>query len=455
MFLLKLLPLFLLAAILQAAEDRPNFIFIYTDDQRADALGFSGNDIIHTPEMDRLAREGTYFRNSFVTTPICAAARASIFTGLYERTHDYTFRKPPLAETYYNDAFPALLRKAGYNTSLFGKLGVNFANEGQNVLFDHLDTTGTAGYFRLRGGGGRNHRHLTDDTTDKALAYLDELPREQPFFLALSFNAPHADDSHPQQYFWPPRNDPLYNDVTIPLTPLHAPAYFEALPDFLKDEDYMGRIRWIWRFQTPELHQRMVKGYYRMISTIDDNIGRVREYLEVNGLAENTVIIFTSDNGYFLGERALAGKWLMYEDSIRVPLIIHDPRVEGGLQTRFNALNLDVAPTILDFAGIDLPERYQGHSLRPLVEGGTLAQRDAFLLEHHYDLVYIPRSEGLRTNNWKLFRYPDNGGLEELYDLYRDPLETRNLIDDPQYAEVAEILRAQLDDYIAGAVADR
>ena len=427
------------------ASNRPNIILIVTDDQRWDALGIAGNSIIQTPNMDHLAREGVYFKNAFVTTPICAASRASLFTGLYERTHNYTFRKPPLKKEFIDHSYPKLLQDTGYMTGFFGKLGVNFENGLDTTIFDDQYVTGTQGYFRLVGDGARDHVHLTDHTTNKALDFIDEVPDGQPFCLSISYNAPHADDASPRQYFWPKRHDDLYENTVIPPPPLADDKYLKALPEQLQSENYMGRIRWKWRFDTPEKYQEKVKGYYRMITTIDDNLGRIRDKLTAKNLDQNTIIILIGDNGYFLGERQLAGKWLMYENSIRVPLIVYDPRANESNTINEMVLNIDVAPTILDLAGADIPTTIQGESLLKLSQNQEVGWRSEFLCEHLFDLPNIPMSEGMRTEKWKYFRYNDYQENEELYDLLTDPLEINNLVGDPGHMELLMKLRKKVD----------
>ena len=189
----------------------------------------------------------------------------------------------------------------------------------------------------------------------------------------------------------------------------------------------------------------MVKGYYRLISTIDDNVGRLREVLAASDLAENTVIIFLGDNGYFLGERNQSCKWLMYENSLRVPFMVYDPQSTAARSSKQIALNIDVAPTVLDYAGVAIPEQVQGRSLRPLVQSDAENWRTDFVCEHLYELPYIPKSEGIRTEDWKYFRYVDQPEVEELYHLAKDPLELVNLIDDPAQQQRVATYRQQLE----------
>lgn len=431
----------------QPPAQRPNFIIILTDDQRWDALGHAGNPVIHTPEMDKLAREGVYFRNAFVTTPICAASRASILTGSYERSHGYTFGSQPLAHEYVSVSYPALLKEAGYRTGMFGKLGMRLADRSDTVIFDELYTTEPGGYFRIDPATG-GHIHLTDITTEQAIKFIRDTPVDQPFCLSVSYNAAHADDNHPNQYFWPRRLDTLYSQTAIPEPELHAPQYHEALPAFLKKDDYTGNVRYRWRFDTADKYQQMVKGYYRLVTAIDQNLGRIRDELRTLGIDDNTVILLLGDNGYFLGERQLAGKWLMYEESIRVPMILYDPDARRSGTLGELALNIDIAPTILDYAGIGIPEQMQGRSLRDFAFKEVQNWRQNFICEHLWQFPFIPRSEGIRTARYKYFRYPDHPGYEELYDLKTDPKEKHNLLNDPEYAsvlrETREILEQQL-----------
>src|SRR5690606_37255130 len=208
---------FLFSQQLQA-QLKPNIIFILTDDQRWDALGYAGNEIIHTPEMDRLAQEGIYFKNAFVTTPICAASRASILTGMYERTHGYTFRQGQLKDPYVDISYPKLMKQTEYHTGFFGKFGVNYDNFGD--LFHVSESYDRNNKFKDRRGYyyktlQGDTVHLTRYTGQQAIDFIENAPRNQPFCLSLSFSAPHAHDSAPEQYFWQKEVDNLYADLEI------------------------------------------------------------------------------------------------------------------------------------------------------------------------------------------------------------------------------------------------
>ena len=428
------------------SPNRPNIIFILTDDQRWDALGYAGNKIIRTPEMDKLAKEGTWFRKAFATTPISAASRASILTGLHERTHGYTFEQGPLKKAYMDISYPVLLKQHGYYIGYYGKLGVEY--EHARNLFDQAEIYDRNDQYKDYRGYfyktiGQDTLHLTRYTGYQAQEFIKNAPIDKPFCLSLSFSAPHAHDPAPEQYFWQEKSDNLYAETTIPQPPITEDQYFKSLPKEVR-EGY-NRTRWYWRYDTPEKYQHSMKGYYRMISEVDDEIGEIRELLEKKGIADNTVIIFMGDNGYFEGERQLAGKWLMYENSIRVPLMIYDPRAGQHFDIEDMVLNIDIPSTILDLAGIEAPEPYQGFSLMPyVIDGKHDEKRETILIEHLWELPQIPSSEGIRSDRWKYFRYRFIDVPEELYDLDSDPLEIHNLATDPKYDKVLQIFRKEL-----------
>jgi arylsulfatase A-like enzyme len=441
------------------AGPRPNLLFITTDDQRFDMLGVV-HPFLETPNMDRLAAAGVRFENAFVTTPICAASRASLLTGLVERTHRYTFGTPPLADRLADQSYPVLLREAGYDTGFVGKFGVNTEPGATAAMFDTY-VPQWAPYLVEQEDGSR--LHLTDIAADTAIDFLRASDPMRPFALTLSFNAPHADDGDERQYVWPEAMDGMYSDVDIPAPPLSEPTFFDALPEFLKEAS-LNRIRWFWRFDTPEKAQQMTRGYLRMISGVDAAVGRVLGELEDLGLASNTVVILMGDNGYFLGERGYAGKWLPYELSIRVPLIVYDPRIEGDVRGSVPSqpvLNIDIAPTLLDLAGVDIPTTMQGASLLPILEGASPVQwRSDFFVEHLMEHESIARHEGVRGEQYKYARYFEQEPVyEELYDLLADPMETTNLAGDPDYHEILAELRRRTDElqveYVAARVGRR
>jgi len=426
---------------------RPNILFILTDDQRWDELGYAGNKVIQTPEMDRLACEGVYFRNAFVTSPISGASRASILTGVRERTSGYVMGAKVPATPYMNRSYPEVLHENGYYTGFFGKLGIRYNestsifNESDSYDRDDRQPNRKGYYYKTI---GNDTVHLTTYTSYQAQQFLKDAPSNKPFCLSLSFSAPHAHDSSKEQYFWDNEYDYLYEDITIAPPLLREDQYFNALPKEVRDG--FNRVRWFWRYDTPEKYQQSMKGYYRMISQVDHEIGQIRKTLEEKGLAENTVIIFMGDNGYFTGERQLAGKWLMYENSLRVPMIVYDPRYKKHKDINSPVLNIDVPFTILDLAAVPVPDHYQGLSLCDYyIKGRKPVHRKAILFEHLWEKKEIPSSEAIRTDRWKYLRYRFINAPEELYDLKNDPLEIRNLALNPSYRKIIDKLRKECD----------
>jgi arylsulfatase A-like enzyme len=421
---------------------KPNVLFLLTDDQRWDAMSCAGNRIIQTPNMDALAREGVRFRNMFVTTAICAASRASLLTGLHERTHRYTFNTKPITNEHVAISYPALLKKAGYRTGFVGKFGVRVEKGATDRLFNSFVPLSPTPYWKKQPDG--SEKHLTDIEGEKAIAFLDRLKPGEPFCLSVSFNAPHAEDNDPKQYFWQHEVDRLYSDSTFPVPMTMTDEFFSAQPEFLRKSE--SRVRFKWRFDEPKKYQEMVRGYYRMISGVDLVIGRIRDELKKRGLADNTIIVFSSDNGYFLGERGFADKWYIYEPSIRVPLIVFDPRAPKEERSKVVdalALNVDICPTILEMAGLPLPKETQGHSLVPLLRGKHPADwRTDFFYEHLFERKNIPKSEGVRTERFSYVRWFEQKPIvEELYDHIADFEQTKNLVNDAKYADVLEKLR--------------
>ncbi len=424
---------------------RPSIVFLFTDDQRYDALSCAGNPIIRTPNMDWLAHNGLRFENAFVTTPICAASRASVFTGLYERKHGYTFTKPPIRKEYCDLSYPLLLRKAGYRTGFVGKFGVKVPDGVEDEWFDYYRPSAYP-YFKDING---KKKHLTDINMDRALDFIRKTGPEQSFCLSLSTWAPHAHDSEKQQYFWPSACDDLYRDVVIPSPELGEPSFFGSLPEFVKKS--MNRERWFWRFDTPEKYQKMVKGYFRMISGVDMALGRLLNELKRLDRHKDTIIILMSDNGYFLGERGFAGKWTMHDLSIRVPLIIYDPRMANARRGKIDSslvLNVDIAPTILDLAGLSVPLEIQGKSLVPFLDRSIANPHKEILTEHLWDHPEIPQTEAVRTEQWKYIRYPQHPEFQELYDLQNDSIEKNNLAFDNRHSEIRAKLSKTCDQLI-------
>jgi arylsulfatase A-like enzyme len=428
------------------AKKTPNIVFLLTDDHRWDAIGCAGNPNIYTPNIDNMAKNGVKFTNAFVTTSICACSRASIFSGQWVSRHgikDFatSFSPKALAQTY-----PMLLRQAGYRTGFVGKYGVG---KGQDFPGDKFDfwrgCPGQCDPYERKDKDG-NYKHLTQIMGEQAIEFLRGCSKDQPFCLSVSFKAPHVQDADPRQFVYDRAHANLYKDATMPVPETADPKYFEALPEFLQNSE--ARRRWQIRFATPEKYQESVRSYYRLITGVDFVIGEVRQELNRLNSDDNTVIIFTGDNGFYLGEHGLAGKWFPHDESIRVPLIVFDP---SAPQRRRNvtveqlALNVDIAPTILQLAGVSLPQQMQGRSLVPLLRGERPKWRTEFFYEHPFEHKTIAKSEALRTQRYKYARYVDFG-YEELYDLKNDHHEIVNLAKDEKYRQLLESLRNRCDE---------
>jgi arylsulfatase A-like enzyme len=443
-FLLAILAVFPCTGTAESAQPRPSFVFLLADDLRFSALGCMGDRVVKTPHIDRLAAQGVLFRNAFVTTSICAVSRASIFSGQYARRHGINDFATPFAADRWAQTYAALLRKAGYRTGFIGKFGVGKDVKRMADQFDYWrGLPGQAGpFFDPK---DKTRTHATARFGNQALAFLGGCEPGKPFCLSVSFSAPHARDGKPREFPPDRRDEKLYADVKIPVPKTATEEAFKRLPDFVQKSE--GRRRWQRRFASPEMFQRVTKDYYRLITGLDREVGRIVAELDRRKLADQTVIVFTSDNGFFLGERGMADKWLPYEESIRVPLIVHDPRLPRkarGRRVDAMALNIDLAPTLLDLAGLPVPERMQGKSLAPLIRNGKAPKdwRTEFFYEHLTFPKRIPPSEGVRTERWKYFRWVGvNPVIEELYDLQADPLEERNLAGKKEHKQTLDDLR--------------
>ncbi len=449
------LPLFALATLLTLvpiqstrAAASPNIIFFLSDDHRSDFLSIANHPVVKTPNIDGLAKQGVRFTNMFVTTSICAASRATIFTGLYERTHKYTFGTPPIANAHCDASYPILLRKAGYTTGFIGKFGVAIPRAYRPKMFDYFKPLHRHPYFKKQPDGSK--RHITQLAGDHAIQFIDQQKPDKPFQLSVSFNAPHAEDADKKNHYPHPKVvQHLYKDVTIPKPHLSDPAVFNAHPQFLRKS--MNRDRYFWRWDTPEKFQKNAKDYFRMISGVDYAIGRVVKHLKQKKLLQNTVIIFTGDNGYYLASRGFAGKWSHFEESLRVPLVIFDPRIPKDKRHRVNkkmVLNLDIAPTILAYANITPPKLHQGRPLKPLVDDAPVKNwRTDFLCEHLMDHPAIPKWVGVRDQRYVYARYfQQNPPYEFLHDLKTDPQQLKNLVADPVYKQTLAKMRLRTND---------
>jgi N-acetylglucosamine-6-sulfatase len=439
---------------LVAAPDRPNILFILTDDQRWDAMSCMGHPFLHTPHMDRLAREGVMFENAFVTTSLCSPSRASFLTGTYAHKHgvvDNTGKE-------FDPAFPTfagMLQAAGYETGFIGKWHMaRHANPRPG--FDYwLSFVGQGTYenpeLNENGKEVRAEGYITDLLTDYAPNWLKR-ERDKPFCLILSHKAVHGP-------FTPaPRHRDAFAEVSM-AEPESFRDTFEGKPQWQRRITLYGsrKAEWLASEGKP-VPDRLPPAdwdgrdparlnYYRTLLAVDEGLGRVFETLDAAGQMDSTLIVFASDNGYFHGEHRRGDKRLMYEESIRIPLLMRYPRIIAP-RTRVSemCLNIDLAPTLLDLAGVTAPASMQGCSVMPLLKGDHPTWRDSLLYEYFREdwLPGIPLMLGVRTDRWKYVSYPDIEDLEELYDLREDPHEMDNLASDAAHAATLDELRGRL-----------
>jgi len=459
----------------KTAPKRPNVLFVMTDDQAASQMSCYGNRLFSTPNMDRLAAGGTRFENAFCTNSLCAPSRATALTGTYSHINGVKGNSEGRDNIEKIDPklpqYPQMLKQAGYRTGVVGKWhlqeepkGFDYSCvlPGQGVYFDPD--------FIENGQRKKIPGYATDVTTDLALRFLDTVGTD-PFLLIYQHKAPHRP-------FTPaPRHAKMFDNVefpypetfdddfsTRPLAKEAADMLFEQsiasdYPDLPKNLKSAEKKKW--------LYQRFVKDHYRAVYGVDENLGRVLDYLDKKNLSADTLILYTSDNGYFLGEHGWYDKRFMYEPSFRVPLLARYPRAgkAGHVEARY-AANIDYAPTILDFAGIEVPKAMQGRSLRPLIEGREPTEwRRSVYYTYHEDSwtlrdaakermtdpsfqYFTPHRvgphRGVRMGDHKLIEYYGEGDVWELFDVKNDSHETRNRYGDPAYAAIEADLKREL-----------
>ena len=472
--------MFPLGAATQGRSTRPNILFIFSDDHATHAISAYGSKINQTPNLDRLAREGVLFRNAFVTNSICAPSRAVILTGKHSHLNGVYDNAVPFVSA--QATFPALLQKAGYQTAIVGKWHLKSDPTG----FDYWKVLpGQGDYynpdFLTAKGRVRHTGYVTDIITDEALQWLETgRDREKPFMLLYWHKAPH------RGWLPGPKHLTKYDDVQIPepatlfddyagrtsaaktqtmtvarhLTDrdlkLAPPANGSPLtPDQLREWNAAyGPKNEAFRAADPKgddlvrwKYQRYIKDYLRTISSVDDNVGRVLDYLDRSGLAQNTIVVYSSDQGFYLGDHGWFDKRWMYDESLRTPLVVRWPgRVQAGQENRDLVQNLDFAQTFLEIAGVTAPAHMQGRSLVPLLQGRTPSDWRRSIYYHYYEFPgphSVVRHYGVRTDRHKLIHYYQIGEWE-LFDLQKDPDELRSVYLDPAYADVVRELKTEL-----------
>lgn len=425
----------------ESGAQRPNIIFLLADDLRYDALSYTGKEDISTPNLDALARDGVSFSNAYCTTPISCCSRASILTGQYSRTSGFVDFGGNLTGEQLAATYPMLMKSSGYRVGFIGKYGVGGYMPKEEFDF-WRGFAGQGTYYRKDESG--DPIHSTKLMSTQIDEFLDESNSSQPFCLSVSFKAPHT-ESERDPFPYDKSYEQMYADSVFVKAQSFGAEHYAQLPEaFRRDEKWENEahVRFENRFGTEEKYQSSLKGYYRLIAGIDQTVKDLRIKLDQMGIADNTIIIFTSDNGYFLGEHGFEGKWYGHEESIRLPLVIYDPRCDTGVaECDKIVLNVDYPATMLDYAGVEIPEEMQGRSLRALCEGQVVKDwREDFVFEHLMNLdksgwfVFIPQSEGIVKGGYKYTRYFVNNDranpiYEEFFDFEKDPCEMTNLID--------------------------
>lgn len=410
----------------------PNILFILSDDHRWDFLSCVGHPFVETPNLDRLADEGILFSNAFVTTSLCTPSRASFLTGQYAHTHRVQNNLTPWRDE--NVTFLELLKRAGYDTAFIGKWHM----PGRLPTLRGVDLFIT---FTIQAGQGRYWKcplivqgvevparkpYVTEDLTDYALEYIEQ-ERDRPFCLYLSHKAVH------HEWLPPPDLTDLYGHVK-PNLPREADTWITMTRGNLF-VGTMGKLE----------HHFM--NYARCVVSLDREIGRVLDRLDELGLADNTLVVYAGDNGYFWGEHRLVDKRWAYEESIRIPWIVRYPGVipDPGRRADQMVLNIDLAPSLLEAAGVEIPESMQGRSFLPVLRSAEAPGREAWLYEYFKDFPYnVPGTHAVRTDTHIYIEY-ESRRPPELYDLVRDPRQRENLMGTPEGAKLQQTLKGTLE----------
>lgn len=438
-----------------------NIIFVLCDDHRWDAMGFVGHPFLETPHLDRMAKGGVYVPQAFVTTSLCSPSRASILTGLYTHNHRVgdNYHAVPKSLVF----FPQYLQKTGYETAFIGKWHMGGDIDDPQRGFDHWEAfKGQGTYwpdghgttrvvpqtrydgFNVNGKREPQEGYITDELTDRALRWLDKRSDDKPYFMYISHKAVHSD-------FVPhDRHRGRYQDK-----PWTAP------PSIADDERHrQNKPRWVINqrnsrhgidyaynmekgFDTEDYYKR----YCESLLAVDDSVGRILDYLKKKGELESTLVVYMGDNGFAFGEHGLIDKRTAYETSIRVPLVVHCPELfKAGSRMNKVVANIDIAPTILEAAGLSTPGHMDGGSFYPLLQGKEKPWRDVLLYEYYWEWNYphTPTIHAVRGDQFKYIRSHGVWDTDELYDVKSDPHELKNLIRSPEHKETVEHLKKRL-----------
>lgn len=423
-----------------------NIVFILTDDHRYDALGFlKMQSFIETPNLDKMAQNGAYLPNAFVTTSLCSPSRASILTGLYAHKHRVVDNNNPVPGDLV--FFSQYLQAAGYQTAMIGKWHMGGEIDDPQRGFDHwISFKGQGTYFpnpkglNIDGESTPQKGYITDELTDYAISWLDRREGKKPFMLYLSHKGVHDNFTPAERHagkfkdhiFMPPKS-------MMPGTHKDAPMWVHNQRNSWHGVEFPYHSS----LDIGEYYKR----YAEALLSVDESVGRVIDYLEKNGLIENTLVIYMGDNGFQFGEHGLIDKRNAYEASMRVPMLAYAPSfIQPGTVVKQVVANIDVASTLLEAAGLQSPDYMDGRSFLKLLEGKEMAWRTGLLYEYYWERNFpqTPTVHALRGDRYKYIHYHGIWDIDELYDLQEDPLEVNNLIDSPLHQDIIKKMNQQM-----------
>jgi N-acetylglucosamine-6-sulfatase len=441
-----------------AVATPPNVVMILIDDLRWDELGCAGHPYVKTPHVDRLAREGLMFRNAFTVAPLCSPSRASFLTAQYPQQHGIVDNVDRSRLSHELVTWPRLLHDAGYETCWVGKWHMGVDDSPRPGFDDWLSVKGQGRYvdppLNDNGRAVQGKGYVTDVFTDRAAAFLKR-SRRKPFCLYVSHKAVHPDleqradgsivNALATNFIPAERHATLYEGVAIPRRP-NSEDTLAGKPALQRN---VAGLPPLGKETATKDHE--ILGRQRMFAAVDEGLGRILEVLDETGQANNTVVVFSSDHGYFYGEHGLSfERRLAYEESIRIPLIVRYPQlVVGGKESTSTVLSIDVGPTILDLCGAKYPHEIAGRSFAPLLRNEPLAPRGPFLIQQVSDNVFARMKtmgyDAVRDDRYKFIRYREHAGMEELYDLQADPYEMKNLAGDAAVRKIRSALEDALN----------
>jgi N-acetylglucosamine-6-sulfatase len=438
-----------------AENKKMNVIFILTDDHRYDFMGFTGKlPWLKTPNMDALAKGGAYFKNTFVTTSLCSPSRASILTGQYSHVHTIVDNIAPEPKNLIY--FPQYLQQVGYQTAFFGKWHMGEDDDSPRKGFNHWESFKGQGVYynpKLNINGKsiqyKDSTYITDLLTNHALQWLKTQDKTRPFFLYLSHKAVHAPVTPAKRHLG------IYANQKYKL----PPTFYQTLNDdykLLNWPEWVKNQRYSWHgadfiYHTHQQIEELVQTYCETLMAVDESVGSVLNYLKENGLEQNTMVIYMGDNGFSFGEHGLIDKRHFYEESVKVPFLVYAPGMFKGGQTISKMVqNIDIAPTILELAGLKKPDNMPGNSFTKLLKGDSAVWRDKIFYEYfwEYDFPMTPTVFGVRSDRYKFIKYYGIWDHNELYDLEKDPNEVYNLIEKPEHQELVKKMAGELYDWL-------